>query len=38
MFPGVEYAQLFYISLEIVVDKIKALKKSRGNFNSVMTV
>ena len=34
MFPGVEYAQLFYRSLEI--DKIKALKESRGNYNSVM--
>lgn len=32
MFPGVEYAQLFYRSLAI--DKIKALKESRGNFNS----
>lgn len=36
MFPGVEYAQLFYRSLEI--DKIKALKESRGNYNSVMTL
>ena len=34
MFPGVEYAQLFYRSLEI--NKIKALKQSRGNYNSVM--
>ena len=34
MFPGVEYAQLFYRRLEI--DKIKALKESRGNYNSVM--
>ena len=36
MFPGVEYAQLFYRSLEI--DKIKALKESRGNYNSVMVL
>ena len=34
MFPGVEYAQLFYRSLEI--DKIKALKASRGDYNSIM--
>jgi len=34
MFPGVECAQLFYRSLEIA--KIKALKESRGNYNSSM--
>jgi len=34
MFPDVEYAQLFYHSLE--KDKIKALKESRGNYNSVI--
>ena len=34
MFPGVEYEQLFYRSLEI--DKIKALKASRGDYNSIM--
>ena len=31
MFPGVEYAQLFYRSLEI--DKIKALKEGTGNYH-----
>ena len=30
MFPGVEYAQFFYRSLEI--DKIKALKESMGDY------
>ena len=34
--PGVEYAQLFYRSLEI--DKIKALKESRGNYNSAIVL
>ena len=34
MFPGVEYAQLFYRSLEI--DKIGALKANRGDYNSIM--
>ena len=35
LFPDVEYAQLFYRSLEI--DKIKALKEGiEGNYNSVM--
>ena len=34
VFPGVEYAQLFYRSLEI--DKIKALKASRGDYNSIL--
>ena len=36
MFAEVEYARLSYRSLEI--DKIKALKESRGNYNSVMTL
>ena len=31
MFPEVEYAQLFYRSLEI--DKIKALKESKGKLH-----
>ena len=36
MFPGVEYAQLFYRSIEI--DKIRALKENKGNFNSMMAL
>lgn len=36
MFPGVEYAQLFYRSLEI--HKIKALKESRGNYNNSVMI
>jgi len=31
MFPGIEYAQRFYRSLEI--DKIKALKEGTGNYH-----
>ena len=34
MFPGVEFTKLFYRRLEM--DKIKALKERRGNYNSVM--
>ena len=36
IFPRVDYARLYYISLEI--DKIKALKESKGNFNSLMVL
>jgi hypothetical protein len=32
--PGVEFAELFYIQLE--VEKSEALKKARGNFEAVM--
>ena len=35
-FPGVEYGQLFYRSLEI--QKIKALNESRGDFDQMMPV
>ena len=35
-FPGVQYGQLFYHSLEI--DKIAALRKCAGNFDATMSI
>ena len=35
-FPGVKFGALYYRYLEM--DKIKALKQSKGNFNALMSV
>ena len=35
-FPGVKYGTLYYTSLDM--DKIRALKQSKGDFDALMSV